>query len=60
MRTCNFFGKFLFVSSDNKPAYERPSEESSVFNAALRNALEERTPINNLFPKALECKINTI
>ena len=59
VKTRNFF-KFLFISSASKPAYERASEESSVFNAALRNALEGKTPANDLISKVSECKINTI
>ena len=55
-----FFYNFLFISSASRPAYERTSEESSVFNAALRNALEKRAPINDLFDKVLKCKIDTI
>ena len=59
MRSYTLFN-FIFISSASKPAYERASDESSVFNAALRNVIEGRTPANNLIDKVSECKINTI
>ena len=49
-------GIFVFCSSVSKPAYERLSESCSVFNTALRLAINEQTPANILGTKIMDCK----
>lgn len=43
-------------SAVSQPAYEKKSEESSVFNCALREALKEKTGMASLSTKIVHCK----
>ena len=40
----------------SQPAYEKRSDESLVFNYALREALKEKTAVASLFTKIVHCK----